>query len=153
MACNRTNPIVTFEQDAPVFSFLVTEGGQPMRLNNFTPQLHVLSQGGIAAEFALVSLNVGELSLTIGGQSLDEFYAQLDTLTHENGYKAQIYLQAVIPPVEEIGLNDIIEPYWSDYIPPEAHIPGYFSGEVKQDQTIPTEIPWAIREAFKLRGT
>jgi hypothetical protein len=154
MACRRTSPIVTFEQDAPVFSFLVTEGGQPMRLNNFIPQLHVLSQGKIVAEFELVSLNIGELTLRLGeGQTPGDFLAQVAVLTPESGYKAQIFLKAVIPPSNEIGLNDIIEPYWSDYIPPEDHVPGYFSGEIRQDQTIPTEIPWAVREAFKLRGT
>jgi hypothetical protein len=127
----------------------------PLRLNNFNPQLYVVDQSGaVITQFRLISLNTGELTLTLAdGQSLEEFYVEIDKLTKISGYKAQIFLKAVVPPSNEIGLNDIIEPYWSDYIPPEDHIPGYFSGEPKQDQTIPTEIPWAVREAFKLRGT
>lgn len=155
MTCRRTNPIVTFERDVPDVSFLVTSGGQPLRFNNLNPVLYVVDQSGaVVTQFGLESLNTGELSLTLAeGQSLEEFYTEVDKLTKVSGYRTQIFMKAVPPPTTEIGLNDVIEPYWSDYIPPEDHVPGYFSGETRQDQTVPTEIPWNVREAFKLRGT
>lgn len=157
MACQRPSPIITFERDVPNISFLVTEGGEPMRLFNYIPELHVLDQGGNrVAQFGMESLNIGELVLTELGQGdLEEFYAEVFKLTTDSGYTAQIYLNALPFASEEIGLNDIVDPYWNEYIPPmdPSHTPGWFSGETKQDQTIPTEIPWAVREAFKLRGS
>jgi hypothetical protein len=45
-----------------------------------------------------------------------------------------------------------------DYIPPptaehpEELVLGFYSGEVKVDQTIPVEIPWDLRESYRLRG-
>jgi hypothetical protein len=155
MACNRTNPIVTFERDLPDFSFLVTSGGQPLRFNNLNPALYVVDQSGAnVAQFGLEALSTGKLNLTLAeGQSLEEFYTEIEKLTKISGYRTQIFMKAVTPPTEDIGLDDIIDPYWLNYIPPEAHTPGWFSGETRQDQTVPTEIPWNVREAFKLRGT
>lgn len=148
MACQRPSPIVWFEQDAPDVTFLVTSDGEPFRFNNTAPELHIITPDGThVAQSDLGVFTAGVLTLRQSG--LDE----LAELAQDISYSAQIFIKAIAPLGEGVGLYDIVEPYWSDYIPPESHVPGYYSGEVRLDQTVPTQIPWDVREAFKLRGS
>lgn len=148
MACQGSSPIVTFEQDLPVVTFEVTEGGKPMRLYNYAPTLYVVhSDGTPVTSFGLEIISDGLLTFT------EHQNEALSAMVPGTNYKAQIYLEAVQAAVEgEIGLYDIINPYWADYVPSLDHIPGWFSGEATHSQTILTSFTWVVREAFKLRG-
>jgi len=151
MTCQRASSITSFEYDLPDVTFTVTADGEPFRFNNTRCTLHVVTPDGVhVAQFELGSPAPGTLNLE--GSRSDAFYAEFAKLTPDISYRAQIYVEATPPGGEGIGLYDIVSPYWTDYVPESNHIPGWFSGEPRVNQTIPTQIPWVVREAFKLRG-
>ena len=154
MPCkHRTEPIVTFEQDVPVAEFTVYKGGAPYVLLNYDPELHVVTPDfKQQMVFGLTDLGQGRLALEVpNDQTPEEFYAELAELLVDVSYKAQIYLKPGIPPSEDIGLLDVVSPYWEAYIPPEGHVPGWFSGQPAAAQTIPVEFNFDVRESFRLR--
>lgn len=154
MACQRPSPIVMFERDVPTATFLVTADGEPYRFVNQEPQLYIVDpEGAIVTYFNLNITAQGVLTLDASRDSLAEAYEEIFKLVPDISYSAQIFMQSIEPPSREIGLLDIVDPYWMDYVPPPGHVPGYWAGEVRSDQTVPTEFPWTVFEAYKLRGT
>jgi hypothetical protein len=154
MSCNRTSPVVLFKQDPPVATFLVLSDGEPLHnFTNYVPELNVLDSGGSRwLKVALEDVGESKLATADGFGNINDFHEALDAMPLNVRYKAQIYLRYVEPVSTELGLYDIVDPYWMDYIPPVDLVPGYYSGEVKVDLTIPVEIPWDLRESYRLRG-
>ncbi|MHC4301350.1 MAG: hypothetical protein ACYS7Y_29125 [Planctomycetota bacterium] len=151
----RVKPIVTFERDVPVLTFNVTQGGQPVRLLNYSPELHVLDpDGDHVLKFPMEIGGLGTLSVVFASDAaVADLYEDLFKLVEDNSYKAQIFLRSEIPLTEgELGLYDIIDPDWLDYVPPEDLVLAWASGVVYPNLTIPTEIPWQVRESIRLRG-
>lgn len=154
MACQGSSSIVTFERDVPVVTFLVTSDGTPFRFYNYDPQLHIIDPGGNhIAQFSLIPLRDGVLAFdSSSDEGVAAFYEEIYKLKQDVGYRAQIFLEATPVTWDRIGLYDIIDPYWLDHVPALTDVPGWFSGELRQTQTVLTTFPWIIREAFKLRG-
>jgi hypothetical protein len=156
MACTRTSPVVVFEQDPPIVTFLVLIDEEPFHnFFNYAPELHVVDSGGDChLMMRLESLGDSKLAtVSEPDGDLVAFYAALAAMPLNVRYKAQIYLNYIEPISNELGLYDIVDPYWMDYIPPVDLVPGFYSGEEKFDLTIPVEIPWDLRESYRLRGT
>jgi hypothetical protein len=154
MSCNRTSPVVFFEQDPPVATFLVLSDGEPLiNFGNYAPELNVVDSGGsLHLRVELTDIGGSKLATVAEPDNLGTFLDALAAMPLNVRYKAQIYLKYVAPVSTELGLYDIVDPYWMDYIPPEELVLGFYSGEVKFDQTIPVEIPWDLRESYRLRG-
>jgi hypothetical protein len=151
----RQLPITTFEQDTPVATFQILSDGAPFtELFNYDCELHIVDPEGVH-QFKLELEDVGDGKLAITTESLEgitALEAKFDLLDPHVNYNAQIVLLSSDPPSTDIGLYDIIDPGWMTYVPPEAHVPGWYSGLVKPTLTIPTPFTWEVRESYRLRG-
>jgi hypothetical protein len=153
---SNTGPstFVMFENDLPEGAFTVTVGGEPADLHNYAPELHLVDPDGAHwATLPLTQISLGVLGIDYGAiEDFGAIYQEISDLERAVGYTAQIFLQAVAFAEDEIGLFDVVEPYWSEYIPSITHIPLWNSGELRVNQTVLTEFPWDVRESFRLRG-
>lgn len=154
MACQRLSPIIMFELDVPYATFTVSSNGELLDMTNYDPEIHVLDAQGTHQLFLpLQYLGEGRLALQLANENgVGEAYEGLAQLQPDISYTAQIFLRAKAVVSTEIGLLDIVSPYWDDYVPPEAHVPGWYSGTPRADQTILSEFPWIVRESFRTRG-
>lgn len=148
MGAQKICPTVLFDRDTPTATFNILLGGEPFRMLNYEPTLYVVDPEGTVVASALLEVGgVGELNLPLYCAC-----ALFDQLDADVQYTAQIYLKTTNPVGGDIGLLDIIDPYWLDYVPPVDHVPGWFSGEETRSRTVLTVLPWDTRESYRTRG-
>jgi hypothetical protein len=149
--------VVFFEHDSPQATFVVNENGVPFDLTNFNASLIVADPSGeVIMTFPLVQTGDGVLSLNykISNYDDDPIYAFKPDIC----YKGQIYLEAVDSSQAGIGLYDIIDPFFSDYVydshddpsNPNIHIVGWFGGEQVYSRTTITDIPIHWRQGLRI---
>lgn len=152
MNCSLYQPVVFFEHDTLVASFVLSENGEPFDLNNYRATFYVvIPSNSIVMSFPMTQTGAGILSLNYVVSDLENdpsFQFETDVC-----YRGQIYLEALT--IEEgvgLGLYDIVDPDWMDYIPPADHICGWFSGVQRKSRTALTDIPVDFRQSFRLLG-
>jgi hypothetical protein len=149
MAENKSCPAILFEGDTPVASFNLTEGGAPFSTTNYEATLLIVDPAGeVIASQVLESTGIGILAFPY--LCLCEGFSLLE---QDIQYSGQIFLRALNPEGDDIGLLDIVDPYWMDYVPLMSHIPLWESGVETRDRTVLTEIPWRMMESFRNRGS
>jgi hypothetical protein len=150
--------LIFFEHDKPVGSFVVNEGGVPFNLTGFSAELVVSDTAGVEVmTFPLVETGDGVLSINYSIDPNDE-NDPIYQFVPDICYFGQIYLRSVDNTNAGLGLYDVVEPDWSDYVfdssddlsDPTIHIVGWFGGTQKYSRTTVTPIPIHFRRGLRL---
>ena len=154
MGCGgKPSPVVMFDRDSPVAVFTLYQGEVLFNAYNFLPRLFVIAPDEeVAAVLPLEVLSDGRLATYIPSKDEDPDYLdRLDALEPDVSYSSQIFLQAVAGVAEELGLYDVIDPYWLDHIPEPEHVMLWTTGVQRVDQTVLTNFPFDVRNSYRLR--